>query len=336
MLNVAKINLNVLMKNALAIKSKLSSGVKFCAVVKADAYGHGASRVANHLYSVVDCYAVALVEEGEELRASGIDKDILVLTPLMKCDIERAVRRDLTITVESKQMILAIDKESKKQGKKTKIHLKFNGGMNRFGVDGIAELKELLDCAKDKKQVILDGMYAHLGCPQNKKLLKDAENKFLLANKLVKSYNNKATCHLSASGGFLMGLEYDMVRIGILLYGYKPFKSNAVRVAPVMKVISPIVKRRNLGRGANALYGEYKVGQSQKVSIVRFGYADGLPRKKASRQINNRCMDVSMFSDFNKDVLVMDDAEELAKEYDTIPYEILTKIAIRAQKIYIQ
>ncbi len=337
MLNKAIINLNALYENALRIKRKLKRGVKFCAVVKANAYGHGAVEVANRLYPLVDCFAVALVEEGAELRRGGIDKDVLALTPITNEDAPLAVRNSLTVTVESKAQILALEREGKRQNKKIKIHLKYNVGMNRFGVDSLDELKELVEYARDKKWVVLEGMYSHLACPQNKKLLKTAENKFLLANNLVKSYNRKAVCHLSASGGFLMGKQFDMVRIGILLYGYKPFESDYISVRPIMKVIAPVVKKRELARGENALYGSFKAKQSGRVSIVRFGYADGLERRVALGQINNRCMDATMLNgDFNKRAVVMADAKVVADLYNTIPYEVLSKVAMRAERVYLR
>lgn len=338
MLNVAKINLNKLTKNALKIKGKLDDNTKFCAVVKADAYGHGAPVIANALYKIVDYYAVALVEEGVELRNSGIDKDILVLTPIFNRDVELAVFFGLTLTVENKKQIELIDRESKRQNKKTKIHLKYNVGMNRFGVDTLEELKALIEFSISKNCIILDGMYSHLACPQNKKLLKIAENKFLLANNLVKGYNNNAICHLSASGGFLMGKHFDMVRVGVLLYGYKPFKSNYIDVEPIMKVYAPIVKRRRLKKGQSALYGNYKLKRDKDVSLIRFGYADGLERRCVHGQINNRCMDLTTLEQgkSNSRFVILDDADVLAKKYQTIPYEILSKISIRARKIYIR
>ncbi len=338
MLNVAKINLNVLKNNALEIRKSLAKSVKFCAVVKADAYGHGAPTVANCLYNIVDCFAVALVEEGIELRQSGIDKDILVLTPITKSDVERAVYYNLTIMVEDKKQLCLIDNECKKQGKRIKIHLKYNVGMNRFGVDSLEELKELAEQTIAKKHLFLDGLCSHLPCPQNKKRLKLAVNKFLLANNLVKGYNNKATCHLSASGGLMMGVQFDMVRIGILLYGYKPFESNAITVRPVMKVVAPVIKRRKLSAKENALYGDYKLKAQKDCALVRFGYADGLERHAINGQINNRCMDASLIEniDDKQFFVVMDDADKLAKEYETIPYEILSKISMRAEKIYIR
>ncbi len=338
MLNIAEINLSTLKSNALAVKEKLNKGVKFCAVVKANAYGHGGVEIANALYSIVDCYAVALVEEGVELRRAGIDKDILVLTPIFERDVELAVEYSLTLTVESKAQILSVDKESTRQGRKSKIHVKYNTGMNRFGVDGLEQLERLIVYASGKKGVILEGMYSHLACPQNKKGLKTVQNKFLLANNLVKRYNNKAVCHLSASGGFLAGKQFDMVRIGILLYGYKPFKSNKISVRPVMRVYAPILRTRKLSAGEGVLYGDFKLKGASVVGLVRFGYADGLERRCVGGQVNDRCMDVTAIADSRKKrkVVIMDNAQTLSQKYQTIPYEILTKVSVRAEKIYIR
>jgi alanine racemase len=102
-----------------------------------------------------------------------------------------------------------------------------------------------------------------------------------------------------------------------------------------MKVFSPTVKTRFIKRGDSALYGNVKCRGGQ-ISLVRYGYADGLNRKQIKGQINNRCMDVSaILGKQNSWACIMDNADVLAKEYGTISYEILTKCALKAQKIYI-
>ena len=338
MLNKAYINLIQLKKNALAIKRKLKKGVKFCAVVKADAYGPGASIVASALYPLVDYFAVALPEEGVSLRQSGIDKPILVLTTLNKEDYEIVVRYNLTATIVSKKEVRGLEREASYQKKKVKVHLKYNTGMNRQGVDSLKELEELVKYILKLKHVEIEGMYSHFANPQNKKDRKDAENKFLLANNLVKRYNNKAICHISASGGFLAGVQADMVRIGILLYGYKPFKSQLVSVSPIMKLYAPVINRRRLSKGESALYGKNPTKEQTEITLIRYGYADGLNRKASGNQFNNRCMDITAVVEESSGKLqyeVLGNADKLAKEQNTISYEILTKVAIRAQKIYI-
>ena len=99
MLNVAEINLSFLKENAIKIKNTLPKTTKLCAVVKADGYGHGAVEVANAIYSIADCFAVAIIEEAIALRIGGIDKEILVLTEIFGEDIEKGIEEDLIFTV---------------------------------------------------------------------------------------------------------------------------------------------------------------------------------------------------------------------------------------------
>lgn len=338
MLNKAYIDLKKLKNNAMAIRQKLNKNQKFCAVVKADAYGHGAEKIATAIYQYCDCFAVALVEEGISLRLAGIKKDVLLLIPPFTSDIERAVFYNLTLSASDFATLNNIEKACKKQNRKAKIHLKFNSGMNRLGVDNLKELNALAKFIVDSKYLVLDGAFTHIGDFSNKSQLKLVQNKFLLANNLIKGYNNKAICHISASGGFLSGIAGDMARIGILLYGYKPFESDFIKVSPIMKIYAPLIKTRQIKGGEHCLYGDYKVQEDMQVSLIRLGYADGVMRENISGQINNRCMDITAVKNpiiTNKGVLVMDNADALAKEYGTISYEILTKSAMRAEKIYL-
>ncbi len=339
MLNKAYIDLNRLRQNVKNIKAKLDKNVKFCAVVKADAYGHGAEQIANAIYTECDCFAVAIVQEAIRLRQSAIDKDILVLTPPFNCDLADAVFYDLTLSVDSEDILNKIERECKRQKKQIKIHIKYNTGMNRLGVDSLKELERLAKRISASKYLVLDGLFSHLPCPENKKSTKLAQNKFLLANNLIKGYNNKAVCHLSASGGFLKSVPSDMVRIGILMYGYKPFPSDMVKVKPIMKIYAPLLKERALKKGDKCLYGQTLLNQDKRLYLVRYGYADGLPRQKTKGQFNNRCMDVTACENAKltkKGVLIMGNADKIAKTYGTISYEVLTKCAIRSKKTYIR
>lgn len=339
MLNKAIIDLRILRSNAKLIRKNLNKNTLFNAVVKADAYGHGAEIVANALNDIVDSFSVALVEEGVRLRLGGITKDILCFSSCNNEDIEIAIRFNLTLTVTNKKQVILIEQYSKKQFKKTKIHVKFNTGMNRQGVDGIQNLEELLQVINRCDNVVLDGFYSHFAQPENKKSLKSALSKFLLANNVVKSYNNKVISHISASGGFLQGAHYDMVRIGLLLYGYTPFNTDKIKVKPIMKIYAPIIERRTIKKGESALYGNYQTKKDTDILLVRYGYADGLFRKCVKGTFNNRCMDISAVTDQRASKFgypVMDNADELAKLYGTISYEILTKASMRAEKIYLR
>ncbi len=337
MLNKAIVDLNKIRENAFAVKSRLPKETKFCAVVKANAYGHGSVAVANALYGLVDCFAVALVEEGEELRYGGVDKEILVLSRPFGADFVRAVQFDLTLTLTSVEDLKLAQSVGEQFGKTISFHVKFDSGMNRQGVSGLSDLKEIFEISKGCPNVNVVGIYSHYACPEKDKVRKTQTQKFLSAVELSKSYNKDITAHISASGGFIKGEYLDMVRIGILLYGYQPYDSAKFGVFPAMKIFSPIVCKRRIKKGEGALYGLKKAVRKTDVCIVRYGYADGLERKRVKGQFSNRCMDLTAVIDNGErdSVLIMDNAEKLSKKYKTISYEILTKSAMRAEIIYI-
>ena len=333
----AYVNLKNIIYNAKQIKKRLPQGVKFCAVVKADAYGHGAEKVASAIYNIADCFAVATVEEGVKLRLSGIDKDILVLTKTFNDELIQAINYSLTLTAGGISDLKRYALESARQGVRVKVHIKYDTGMNRQGIKGASALKAALTFCKKNRDIDLCGLYSHFAFPEDDKSRKTALNRFSVAKKLAKEYNSSITCHISASGGFIKGEYADMVRIGILLYGYTPFKTDAIKVKPAMKVYAPIVARRKLKRGNYALYGDKLALEDTDFALVRYGYADGLFRKEIDGQFNNRCMDLTAMTGIGRKarfVAVMENAEILAEEYGTISYEILVKCALRAEKTY--
>ena len=334
----AVISLKNIVYNANLIKSKIPNGVKFCAVVKADAYGHGAEKVSSAIYPIVDCFAVATPKEGIALRLCGIDKDILVLTKTFSCDILSAVNYRLTLTVCDFNDLAVYEKAAKRLKTPVKIHIKFDTGMNRQGLKDEDELLSAVNFCRRSKYLVLDGLYSHFAAPENDFLRQIAIKRFLVAKSIVKEYNKKVNCHISASGGFIKGEFFDMVRIGILLYGYTPFDFCDIKVKPAMKVFAPVVTERKLFAGDCALYGEKRAKHDTDITLLRYGYADGLFRKEISGQFNNRCMDVTAIigkADGKKVMPVMTDANLLAEKYKTIPYEILVKCALRAEREYI-
>ena len=216
MRNIAEINLENLYRNAAEVKKRLPENVRFCAVVKADAYGHGAAECAAKIYKLADCFAVALVEEGVTLRQSGIDKDVLILIPVTKEEIAVAVRNNFTLSVQSVSDVKLIEKECRKQKRRVKVHVAVNSGMNRLGAN-LDEIDEIVNELKKCKYLFAEGVFSHYACPENGKRRKAALKIFNMAAEKVKKINPAAIKHISASGGFLKGDYLDMVRIGILL-----------------------------------------------------------------------------------------------------------------------
>ncbi len=336
MRNICVIDLKLLRKNAESIRKKLPEGVKFNAVVKADGYGHGAEKIASSIYDIVDGFSVSIVEEGINLRNAGIDKEIIALIPPREEDVVRALQYNVSLSCDSSLLLKKINEYAKREGRLAFIHIKYDSGMNRLGVKNLKDLEKILKLSKRLKWVKIVGFFSHYHDTFDKKALNKSTNKFLLAIPLVKRYNNNVTCHISASGGFLRGKFFDMVRIGILLYGYKPFKSTKISVKPIMKIYVPILSKFTLKKGENALYGNRIASEETQLSLVRYGYADGEERRETEEIFNNRCMDVTAVRGRlrGKRYLLLDNADRVAKKYRTISYEILVKSAIRAEKVY--
>ena len=151
MRNIAEINLKNIERNARAVVNAIPKSTKFCAVVKADAYGHGAPEVAAALYKYADYFAVAITEEAEELRISGIDKDILILCPVAEEDAEKVLRYGLTAAVCNVEEMKVLWHEARRQNKTARVHIAFDSGMRRIGAETIEEVVEMLEFSKRHK-----------------------------------------------------------------------------------------------------------------------------------------------------------------------------------------
>lgn len=334
MRNRTYIDLRAVRMNARNVKKRLPDGVKLCAVVKADAYGHGACRVAEALFGIADCLAVALPEEGSELRYAGERREILVLSSLQRGDEDTVVRHGLTATVCDREEVCRLQRACETQGRTVCAHVKLNTGMNRLGTDE-SGLDALLAAFAVCPLVRLTGVYSHLADPCDAEFTAYQRARFEVLGARVKSFAPDATAHLSASGGFLKGIYCDMVRIGILLYGYPPFPDD-FPCRPAMRVTAPVIACRYVRKNERVFYGKQLKKKSGYLSVLRCGYADGFPRRDAF----NRCMDVSAVEKRMKigkecDILKKN-ANEIAQKYGTISYEVLVNAARRAERIYLE
>ena len=314
------IDLSTIRSNAEKVKS-LAAGAKFFAVVKADAYGHGAEEVSRAIEDIADGFCVAIVEEGIALRVAGITKPVLVFTPpLDKYDAARARAYNLSLTVNSVKTARLCGENS--------CHIKVNTGMNRMGCT-VSELPEIV---KSLKLENIEGIYSHLYAPHDTVASAAQLAQFERAARFIKTYKPTACAHLSASGGLLRGGRYlfDGVRSGILVYGYCPdgFKAD---VTPAMKVYARRVQTTDFigdGIGYNRADRRYK-----KLEAYRCGYADGFARTVPLGE-KTLCMD-SFISEYGEElVCVMDDADGYAKRCGTISYEVLTNVTRRSERVY--
>lgn len=333
--NIAEISLSALKSNIQSVRNTIGKHVKICAVVKANAYGHGAG-LALQMEKFVDCFAVALVEEGVELRLCGVEKPILVLLPTDIYGAERGIRYSLTFTLDSFDSFKALDSACKQTKQSVFVHIKVDTGMHRFGFS-VAELEGVCDALKHNPNFVVKGCFSHLRCPQNISITNLQYEEFIKAKNIISKYFKALIYHLSASGGVLLGEKYnfDMVRPGLLLYGYKPFDCDRIAVKPILKIKAKRLYSKEIIAGEGFLYGNFIADESVVVDIVRAGYADGLPRIDDSC-FNSRCMDVSGVLSEGDDeyVTVLNDVTGICMHTGRIPYEVLCGITERSHIIY--
>ncbi len=319
---LAVVDLKNLEYNARYVRGILGNRL-FYAVVKANAYGHGAAMAAQTIEHIADGFCVAIVDEGAALRLAGITKPILVFTPPLGADdVLRAKLYNLTLTVNSTY--------TARLARGLPCFIKVNTGMNRLGCN-LPELKEVLDAVAEED---LQGVYSHLYAPHIEAAREEQLVLFNRAEELVKSKKPNTVAHLAASGGLLAGEKFikDGARAGILLYGYPPegFKAG---VKPVLSVYARRVQTTSVcGRGAGYCVAEKQYG---RLSTYRLGYADGFLRASALG-VGNLCMD-SFVREGGEELLpVLTDAARLAAKNGTICYETLCAATRRAEIVYRQ
>lgn len=317
---LAVVNLKNLKYNAAFVRDILGNR-QFYAVVKANAYGHGAARVALALESAVNGFCVAITDEGVALRLAGITKPILVFTPPLGADdVLRAKFYGLTVTVNSTY--------TAKTARGLPCHIKVNTGMNRLGCN-ICELEKVLN-EVDKSDLM--GVYSHLYAPQSRSAREEQLKIFNRAEELVKAKKLNTFAHIAASGGLLAGEKYlkDGARAGILLYGYAPHGFKA-EVKPVLKVYARKVQT-TLFTGGGAGYAAAKK-QYGSLTTYRLGYADGFFRR-SPLGVSPLCMDSFIGGDEGDMRCVLNNAELLARQNGTISYEALCAATRRAEIVY--
>lgn len=341
----AKIHLKSIAENAKTFKAL--TGTKLCAVVKADAYGHGAEEVAFALQGIADCFAVALLSEAKAIKTPACGKDVLVLCPpIALFEAIEMVQNAFVCTVMGITSARLVARASEICHLPARVHLKVNTGMNRYGM-GLSELGRVCNFFKTTPNVKVEGLFSHLHDPFGESAQKQRE-RFLQAERVCTRYYPTITRHLSATAGALLGesFAFDMVRVGIGLYGYLPF--GAEKELPLKKgmtVSAVSMGSRKYAYGAAGYGKELSPSEREKfLTILRVGYADGFLRKRENgivgfeKNAGNLCMDACIQKGKckrGKEVLVLMDADETAKQTGTISYEVLCSLTRRAEKIYL-
>ncbi len=362
-----EIDLSRLKKN-FQILAKAAKARKILVLLKSDAYGHSHKEISKALDDIsfedgLHGFGVANVEEGIELRREGIRKPVLVMSGIQHYspELDRCITTcDLIPVISSMYVLNDLCKVTKELGSTRRIHLKFNTGMNRLGIDR-NEISQCIQMLKKNPQIQIDGIMSHLALGENKnhpltkKQVAEFEKicaTFELAKISVKwqHLNNSAGLHskLFPSG--------NLVRLGLAIYGVGDKK-----LKPVAKWTAQVYQIRNLEKGECVGYGAtFRAKKKMKMAILGVGYGDGyrrifsnraevLIKGKRCKVIGSVSMDLTVvdvshiknISTEDRAVLLGADrgevisAEELAKVANSISWEILTGISPRVPRVFV-
>lgn len=359
-----EINLRALEENYSAIRRSLSPQVRIMAVVKADAYGHGAVAIAKHLESLgVTAFGVQNLQEAIELREGGVVADIYLLGGVWEGEEEEVVVRGFIPFVFDLERVRRLSAVACSKGKEARVHLKVDTGMGRLGILP-SEVEGFVEAVRGCPGVRLEGVASHLSTADLlDDYLKEQLRRFKGIKEVLDRQGLRLTYHVANSAALFGCREahFDMVRPGIALYGVAPFEAFAGRLLqplrPVMTWKSILLELRTLPKGWGVSYGRtYVTPRESKIAVVPVGYADGYPRSLSNRAhvlvrgkrapvvgkvtMDWIMVDVTAIEGVRKgdEVILLGEgvpAEEVASWAETIPYEILCLASKRARRIYI-
>ena len=363
----AKIDLAAISDNFDNLKAKTGPDTLTCSVIKADAYGHGAVRVAKLLQNRTDFFAVAEVAEAVTLRENDIQKPILVLGYTSPFEYESLLSYDITPAIYSVEEVQTLSELAKKHKKVQKIHIAIDTGMSRIGfavnnesADSIAKIAQL-------DNIEIEGMFSHYATADFADKSSALAQRSLF-EKMIEMLSERGINipikHISNSAAVMdMDKHFDMVRYGIALYGLYPsddVNHTYIQLKPAMSIYSHVVRVQTISAGQGIGYGHtYVPSKDEVIATISIGYADGYKRcltNKGWVLINGKrapirgkvCMDLMMVDvtdiyDVNVgDIAVImgsygDDnisAELLGELSHSFNYEIVSTFMPRAKRFY--
>lgn len=359
----AAIDTAALRHNFALLRACVGPKVAILAVVKADAYGHGAALVAPQLDAAgADYFGVATVEEGVELRVAGVRKPILVLSGIGRRDLEAVRAHRLSVAIPHREMVRALAEAG--QGARLPIHIKIDTGMGRIGVLP-AEVPALLSDIRAAGVFEVEGVFSHLASAES--LERDYSDRQLAVFRetiavLDAARTRPRWVHLAKSAAILTrpDTHFSMVRPGIALYGISPFDGDATAgLRPVMRLVTQVWQLKAVPAEFPISYGQtFVTRRPSLIATVPIGYADGYSRALSNRAcvlvrgqrapvVGSVCMDLTMIdvTDIGGvrlgDEVVLWGAQhgasigvsEVAAWQGTIPYEVLSGVGKRVPRV---
>ena len=288
----ADIDLDAVRTNIINIKKGLGSKTKACCVIKADGYGHGACEIAKAIDDLADFYAVATIEEAEELRMYAPEKPIMILGHVHPDDYVRACAGDIRITAyDNDSVINIIEKTLSKEIYAQKVHIKIDTGMSRIGFNPDKTSLEIIKKLYESAPMIeIEGIYTHLYASDSSN--KDSANRqldlflnFISHLEAEGIYIPIKHCSNSAAAITMPDANLDMVRLGIAQYGLYPSEDvHELKLYPAMSLKSHVIMVKTIPEGATVGYGaSFTAKRDTRVATIPAGYADGYPRSLSNR-----------------------------------------------------
>ena len=366
----AKIDLDAAAYNMEQMKKRIGGGARLIAVVKTDAYGHGAVPLAE-VFEKLDYvwgYAVASLDEGMILRKHGIKKPILVLGCVFPDQYDDMVRNDIRAAVYMEEMALGMAEAARKAGKKAYIHIKTDTGMGRIGFPVSEESADIIERISKLEDIKIEGMFTHFAKADetDKTYTYDQHRKFMWMKEQMEKRGVEIPyydCDNSAGIIDFPDMKHDLARAGISTYGMYPSEEvnqNAVDLKPVLSLVSHVIFVKTVKPGTSISYGgTFVAPEKMRVATIPVGYGDGYPRSlsnkgtvlihgKRARILGRVCMDQFMVDVTDiPDVKFMDRAvligedqgdritvEELAGLSGRFNYEFVCCLGKRIPRVY--
>jgi alanine racemase len=369
-----EISLSKLRRNYQRIRN-LAGARKVMAVIKADAYGHGAVTVAKCLAGCdVDWFGVATVEEALELRAAGIEQPVLLLGGLYMSDPAHLIEYRLTPSISSTMRLDTYAECARRYGRTIEFHLKVDSGLGRLGLP-LDRLTGFVEHYREIEGLKMTGLFTHLASAEDLVASQTDEQRQRFVSILEPLRAMKVTpdwVHVSNSAALLTGRSFpeNLVRVGALLYGYcmplvVPPGQELPKVPefePILTFKSRIVYMKDVPSGTPLGYGAaFHTRRASRIATVPVGYADGLShalsnrghaivRGRRARIVGSISMDLSLLdvtdipgTDIGDEVILIGRSDsgsitavEIAQLLDTVPYEVLCSIGKRVPRIYVE
>lgn len=366
----AIVNLDNIRHNVSLMRELSGRDTKLLAVVKADAYGHGAVMIAKALDSLSDFYAVACIDEGIELRRGGITKPVLILGYTAPEDYGLLIDYDIRPAIYDVSEAMELSRLAAARGTAARIHIKVDTGMGRIGFfcdeDGVSAIESI----SRMSGIDIEGIFTHYAKADERD--KTSANMQLerfrwINSRLADMGIHIPIRHISNSAGIMEmdDKDFDMVRSGIVTYGLYPSEEVDRQIAdlhPAMSLVSKVIHVKNVKAGTGIGYGwSYVAERDMKVATVAAGYADGYPRAQSNIGrviirgqyapiIGRVCMDQFMVDVSHIDgVKVKDDVtlwgrdgdavitvEEVAAPANSFNYELICNVGRRVPRVYVE